>query len=116
IEVDEFTALHGLSRDEVHARLRQIAADKGYPGEFQRQIERYVLLDHVDRHWREHLDEMDYLREGIHLRGMAQKDPLVEYRVEGHSMFEAMREQVKVSVVSVLLHADIEFGQPEPMP
>ncbi len=45
----------------------------------------------IDTHWREHLDSMDYLREGIHLRSMAQKDPLVEYRVEGHTMFQEMR-------------------------
>ena len=78
----------GLDRDGVAERLIELAREQGYPAEFQRQIERYVLLEHIDRHWREHLDEMDYLREGIHLRGMAQKDPLVEYRVEGHSMFE----------------------------
>jgi preprotein translocase subunit SecA len=112
IEVDEFTAMHGLSREQVLARLESIASEKGYPAEFQRQIERYVLLDHVDRHWREHLDEMDYLREGIHLRGMAQKDPLVEYKVEGHSMFEMMLQQVRSSVSSILMHAEIEFGGP----
>ncbi len=116
IEPDVLPSFEGLDRDAVAERLIELAREQGYPGEFQRQIERYVLLEHIDRHWREHLDEMDYLREGIHLRGMAQKDPLVEYRVEGHSMFEQMRDQVKVSVVSVLLHADIEFGQPEEMP
>ena len=55
-----------------------------------RQLERFFLLQVIDAHWREHLDSMDYLREGIHLRSMAQKDPLVEYRVEGHGMFEEM--------------------------
>ena len=49
-----------------------------------RQAERFYLLQSIDAHWREHLDNMDYLREGIHLRGLAQKDPLVEYRREGH--------------------------------
>jgi preprotein translocase subunit SecA len=56
---------------------------------------------------------MDYLREGIHLRGMAQKDPLVEYRLEGHQMFQMMMGQVKSGVASILLHANIEFGGPE---
>ena len=49
-----------------------------------RDIERFVLLQVVDTRWREHLENMDYLREGVHLRAMAQKDPLVEYTAEGH--------------------------------
>ena len=57
-----------------------------------REIERYVILQVVDSRWREHLDSMDYLRDGIHLRAMAQKDPLVEYRAEGHMMFEELRQ------------------------
>ena len=52
-----------------------------------RELERYMVLQVVDIRWREHLENMDYMREGIHLRGMAQKDPLVEYRNEGHIMF-----------------------------
>ena len=54
-----------------------------------RDLERYIVLQTVDIRWREHLENMDYMREGIHLRGMAQKDPLVEYRNEGHIMFQA---------------------------
>ena len=49
-----------------------------------RDLERFMVLQVVDVRWREHLENMDYMREGIHLRGMAQKDPLVEYRNEGH--------------------------------
>ena len=49
-----------------------------------RDLERFIVLQTVDIRWREHLENMDYMREGIHLRGMAQKDPLVEYRNEGH--------------------------------
>ena len=51
--------------------------------ELAREVERYVILQVVDHRWREHLENMDYLREGVHLRAMAQKDPLVEYRGEG---------------------------------
>jgi preprotein translocase subunit SecA len=72
-----------------------------------RQLERYILLNVVDTRWREHLDNMDYLREGIHLRGMAQKDPLVEYKVEGHAMFLEMQSAVKEEVVTLLFHAEI---------
>ena len=52
-----------------------------------RELERFVILQVVDVRWREHLDNMDYLREGVHLRSMAQKDPLVEYTAEGERMF-----------------------------
>ncbi len=54
-----------------------------------RELERRVLLTVLDRKWREHLYEMDYLREGIGLRAMAQRDPLVEYQREGGDMFNA---------------------------
>ena len=52
-----------------------------------REIERQVMLRVIDQHWREHLYEMDYLQEGIHLRAMGQKDPLVEWQREGFEMF-----------------------------
>ena len=55
-----------------------------------RDLERFIVLQVVDVRWREHLENMDYMREGIHLRGMAQKDPLVEYRNEGHMMFQEL--------------------------
>ena len=58
--------------------------------ELMRELERYVTLQVVDTRWREHLENMDYLREGVHLRAFAQKDPLVEYRGEGHKMFEEL--------------------------
>ena len=73
-----------------------------------RQLERFFLLQVIDAHWREHLDNMDYLREGIHLRSLAQKDPLVEYRVEGHAMFEEMMAGVREEVVSILFHVEVD--------
>ena len=54
--------------------------------ELAREVERYIILQTVDQRWREHLEAMDYLREGVHLRAFAQKDPLVEYRGEGHDV------------------------------
>ncbi len=64
--------------------------EESFGSELTREIERYVILQIVDTRWREHLESMDYLREGVHLRAMAQKDPLVEYRGEGHVMFEEL--------------------------
>jgi preprotein translocase subunit SecA len=76
--------------------------------EVAREVERYLILEVVDTRWREHLENMDYLREGVHLRAFAQKDPLVEYRGEGHSMFEELGVLIHEEVVSLLFHAQIE--------
>jgi preprotein translocase subunit SecA len=80
--------------------------------ELMRDVERYVILQVVDSRWRAHLDSMDYLRDGIHLRAMAQKDPLVEYRAEGHIMFEELSRTIREEVVLTLFHARIEVQQP----
>jgi preprotein translocase subunit SecA len=76
--------------------------------ELMRELERFVILQVVDQRWREHLDAMDYLREGIHLRGMAQKDPLVEYRNEGAVMFAELGRAIREEVVLMLFHAQLE--------
>jgi preprotein translocase subunit SecA len=72
-----------------------------------RDLERFIVLQTVDIRWREHLENMDYMREGIHLRGMAQKDPLVEYRNEGHLMFQDLTHAIRAEVVSLLFHAEV---------
>jgi preprotein translocase subunit SecA len=77
------------------------------PG-LMRDLERFILLQVVDNRWREHLDNMDYLREGVHLRSMAQKDPLVEYTAEGHKMFDELGVQIREEVVFTLFHVQIE--------
>jgi preprotein translocase subunit SecA len=73
-----------------------------------RDLERWITLQVTDTRWREHLDNMDYMRQGIGLRGYAQKDPLVEYRTEGQLMFDEMSFLIKQEVVRVLMHAEIE--------
>ena len=72
-----------------------------------REIERTLLLMNVDKKWREHLYEMDYLQEGIGLRAMAQRDPLVEYQKEGFLLFGAMVEAMKEGVVNTLFKVDL---------
>jgi preprotein translocase subunit SecA len=86
---------------------KELTETPGLDPDIMRQLERFFLLQVIDAHWREHLDSMDYLREGIHLRSMAQKDPLVEYRVEGHAMFEDMMRGVREEVVSMLFHVEV---------
>jgi preprotein translocase subunit SecA len=76
--------------------------------EVMRELERRVLLSVVDRKWREHLYEMDYLREGIGLRAMGQRDPLVEYQREGYDMFAAMMDAIKEESVGFLFNLEVE--------
>ena len=78
-----------------------------------RREERFYLLQTIDTRWREHLDNMDYLRDGIHLRGLAQKDPVVEYRTEGHAMFGEMMAEVQQEVVAGLFQFVIEVDGPD---
>jgi preprotein translocase subunit SecA len=67
------------------------------------------VLNSIDQRWREHLDNMDYMRQGIGLRGYAQKDPLVEYRAEGQEMFGEMSFLIKQEVVRTLMYADVDI-------
>jgi preprotein translocase subunit SecA len=76
--------------------------------EVMRELERRVVLSVLDRKWREHLYEMDYLREGITLRGYGQRDPLVEYQREGYDMFSAMMEGIKEESVGSLFNLSVE--------
>jgi len=71
-------------------------------------LERRVLLTVLDRHWREHLYEMDYLQEGIGLRAIGQRDPLVEYQREGFDMFVAMQDSIKREAVAYVFNASIQ--------
>jgi preprotein translocase subunit SecA len=77
-----------------------------------RDLERFIVLQVVDTRWREHLEAMDYMREGIGLRGLAQKDPLVEYRNEGHLMFIELSRVIREEVIALLYHAQVEPAPP----
>jgi len=78
-----------------------------------RQLERRVVLSVLDRKWREHLYEMDYLKEGIGLRAMAQRDPLIEYQREGFQLFGAMTESIKEESVQYLFNLEVKVAEPE---
>ncbi|WP_248582836.1 preprotein translocase subunit SecA [Nocardioides sp. InS609-2] len=78
--------------------------------EVMRELERRVVLSVLDRKWREHLYEMDYLREGIYLRAYSQRDPLVEYQREGFDMFAAMMDGIKEESVGFLFNLQVEVG------
>ena len=83
------------------------AREESLGEEIMRQVERRVMLAVLDRKWREHLYEMDYLKEGIGLRAMAQRDPLVEYQREGYLMWQTMLESVKEEAVRLVYNAEV---------
>jgi preprotein translocase subunit SecA len=111
-ERDELTRdelLEALLKDAEHAYAAREAELEELAGEgAMRQLERNVLLNVIDRKWREHLYEMDYLKEGIGLRAMAQRDPLVEYQREGYDMFMAMLDGMKEESVGFLFNVTVE--------
>ena len=105
-----------LDREDLRERLLAdvLAAydrrEQEFGDEIMRQLERAILLQIIDNRWREHLYEMDYLREGIHLRGFAQIDPLVAYKNEGFSMFEALMHAVWEEFARLIFHVEVEVA------
>jgi len=116
-EIEEAAGGHGnitadllreeLTSDAHHAYdARELALGE----EVAREVERRVVLSVLDRKWREHLYEMDYLQEGIGLRAMAQRDPLVEYQREGFLLFEAMNDAIKEESIGYLFNVEVEVN------
>jgi preprotein translocase subunit SecA len=107
-----------LTEEFVEDALETYAErEQALGSELAREVERFIILQTVDQRWREHLEAMDYLREGVHLRAFAQKDPLVEYRGEGHTMFEELSQAIRQEVVFTLFHVAVTVEEPalEPM-
>ena len=78
-----------------------------------RNLERFVLLQIIDTRWREHLLDMDYVREGIHLRGFAQKDPLIEYKNEGFTLFRDLMNSIWEDFARYIFHVELEIEPAE---
>jgi preprotein translocase subunit SecA len=85
--------------------------EEEFGSEVMREVERRVVLSVLDRKWREHLYEMDYLREGIGLRGYGQRDPLIEYQREGYDMFGAMMDGIKEESVGHLFNLQVQIQE-----
>ncbi|MFL5913128.1 MAG: preprotein translocase subunit SecA [Gaiellaceae bacterium] len=130
VTVDDVIAEAGGDRSGLSAELlTQLLVDDAQAAyeareeelgpEVVRELERRVVLQVLDRKWREHLYEMDYLQEGIGLRAMAQRDPLVEYQREGFDRFSAMLDAIKEESVGFLFNVEVEVQEPpapEPEP
>jgi preprotein translocase subunit SecA len=109
--------LAGTDHHEFEALLLE-DAERAYKAreaelgsELLAELERAVLLTILDRHWREHLYEMDYLQEGIGLRAIGQRDPLVEYQREGFDLFQAMQESIKREAVAYVFNASVQVAE-----
>jgi len=107
-ELDDVGHIDQLREIIVGEALGQYEAKEDAIGkEVLREIERRVMLSIIDQLWREHLYEMDYLREGINLRAMGQRDPLSEWQREGFDMFEAMMGQIQDNFVAYVSHLQV---------
>ena len=110
----------GLSQDYLVAELKDDAQhaydirEESLGDEVARELERRVILSVLDRKWREHLYEMDYLRDGIGLRAMAQRDPLIEYQREGFDLFNAMMDGIKEETVGYLFNVEVQVNDGAP--
>ncbi len=104
--VDSEALKDALDEDVMNAYDER---EKQFGAELMRYFERSILLQVIDNRWREHLFDMDYLREGIHLRGFAQLDPLVAYKNEGFSMFEELMHSIWEEFSKLIFHVEVEL-------
>jgi preprotein translocase subunit SecA len=121
LEIDEVLAEAGsVSRLTANFLAKEIISDakiayqkrsESIGEQGMRELERRVVLSVIDRKWRDHLYEMDYLKEGIGLRAMAQRDPLVEYQREGFVMFQQMMGSIREEVITYLFNVEVSVNQ-----
>ncbi|MEY2420527.1 MAG: preprotein translocase subunit SecA [Acidimicrobiaceae bacterium] len=104
-----YTLLMGEAQGYYETREQELGDD------VMRHVERQIMLQIIDTKWREHLYEMDYLQEGIHLRAMGQKDPLVEWQREGFDMFGQMMHGIAQDFVKYVMHAQVTVAQQQPV-
>ena len=121
LTIDEVIAELGLSMDGSDL-VREVQSDalvayekreKTLSPAAMRELERRVVLSVIDRRWRDHLYEMDYLKDGIGLRAMAQRDPLVEYQREGYALFTTMMGQIKEDTTGFVYNLEVQVQQPQ---
>lgn len=125
LPIDEWAAEEGIADEEIRERLKDSAkrkmAEKAvhYGSEVMRMVEKSILLQILDQAWKDHLLQLDQLRQGVSLRAYAQKDPLNEYKSEAFNMFELMLNQLRETVTTYLSHVQLQnpaeqLQRPEP--
>ena len=121
LTIDEVVAELGMSMDSSEL-VREVSSDALVAYEKRetqlgaaamRELERRVVLSVIDRRWRDHLYEMDYLKDGIGLRAMAQRDPLIEYQREGYALFNTMMGQIKEDTTGFVYNLEVQVQPPE---
>ena len=117
LPVDEWAKEEGVAEAEIEERVHDAANRKmaekavNYGRELWRMVEKNLLLQLLDQHWKEHLLALDHLRQGIGLRAYGQKDPLNEYKREAFNMFEGMLGTFREQVTTMLFHVELQLDQ-----
>src|ERR671910_121935 len=116
VDMGELDAARSGDREGLIVALQEDALaaydrrEQEFGAELMRYLERQILLQVIDHRWREHLYEMDYLREGIHLRGFAQVDPLVAYKNEGFTMFQELMHSIWEEFARLIFHVQVDVA------
>ncbi|MCS6780806.1 MAG: preprotein translocase subunit SecA [Geminicoccaceae bacterium] len=122
LPIEDWVKEEGIADEEIRRRIRDASdakmANKAvtYGEPVLRMAEKSLLLQILDHLWKEHLLHLDHLRQGIHLRGYGQRDPLNEYKREAFALFENMLAQLRLTTTQVLSHLEIRLAPPEPEP
>ncbi len=109
--------LERITKEEIKEQLRERVRErmekreKELGPQLMRELERMILLRNVDQKWMDHIDDMEALKQGIGLRGLAQRDPVVEYRMEGFEMFDAMIASIREDTIKMLLTVQVRTGE-----
>jgi preprotein translocase subunit SecA len=113
LESYDFEAIRGHKPDEVTDQLVPLieeayrAREEEFGSELMRQLEHFIVLQVVDQHWKEHLHNMDVLRQGIGLRGYGQRNPIQEYAFEGYNLFEEMKSNIRLEVAKLVFRVQV---------
>ncbi len=122
LPIEEWAREDGIAEDEIRHRISEAASDAArrkeetYGAELMRMAEKSLLLQILDHLWKDHLLQLEHLRQGIHLRGYGQRDPLNEYKKEALALFEHMLTNLGRTVTRVLSHLEIRQAPPAPPP
>ena len=122
IDAKHWAEEEGIDVEQVHERLTKAADDYAaakiarYTPEIMRQVEKSLLLQSIDQLWREHLVTLDHLSKVVGWRGLAQRDPLNEYKQEAYELFQKLLADMREMVIGQLSHVEVQMRAPEPPP
>ena len=121
LPIVEWTKEEGIAEEEVKERITKAVADRvqqrgeSFGPEIVRYLEKAILLQTLDHDWREHIIQLEHLRQYVGLRGYGQRDPLNEYKSEALTLFEGLLARLRTDVVRKLMHVQVRTGEPPPV-